>query len=121
MIDPGKMRNRILFQAFNGDVDDLGDIRDDDPKNWRNVRTVWAAIDPVSGREFYEAEQSQSQVTHKIRCRYFPIRCRYFPDAETAQPILRILYHRRIFQIVSIIDWEERHESYLIMAKELVR
>lgn len=111
MIDPGKMRNRILFQAFNGDVDDLGDIRDDDPQNWRNVRTVWAAIDPVSGREFYEAEQSQSQVTHKIRCRYFS-------GAETAQ---RILFRDRVFQIISILDWEERHESFLIMAKELVR
>ena len=111
MIDPGKMRHRILFQAFNGDVDDLGDIRDDDPANWRNVRTVWAAIDPVSGREFYAAEQSQSQVTHKIRCRYFP-------GAETAQ---RILFRDRVFQIISILDWEERHESFLIIAKELVR
>ena len=110
MIDPGKMRHRISVQTYNGDLDEHGDIRDDAAENWTTDRTVWAAIDPISGREFYAAEQSQSQVTHKIRCRYFP-------GLKTAQ---RLVYSGRIFEIASVIDWEDRHESYLIMAKELV-
>lgn len=111
MIDPGKMRHRITVQQFNDQVDTHGDIRDDEDTNWSAFTTVWAAIDPISGREFYAAEQSQSQVTHKIRCRYFP--------GLTTE--MRISYSGRIFEIVSAIDWEERHESYLIMAKELVQ
>lgn len=110
MIDAGKMRHKVTLQQYNKTVDSHGDVRDDDELNWKDVRSFWAAIDPVSGREFYEADQSQSQVTHKIRCRFFP-------GLKTEQ---RLVYHGRIFEIVSVIDWELRHESYLIMAKELV-
>lgn len=109
MIDPGKMRHQIVFQKFNGTVDSSGDIRDDLDSNWTGYRTVHAAVDPISGRELYQAEQSQSEITHKIRCRYF----------AGATHDMRILMGTRKFKIISIIDWEERHESYLIMAKEL--
>lgn len=108
--DPGKFRHRVAVQSFNRTVDAAGDIRDDLPENWSTVRLIWAAIDPVSGREFYEAEQSQSEVTHKIRCRWFP-------GLRTDQ---RLNLRGRIFEIVSAINWGERNEEYLIMAKELV-
>lgn len=110
MIDPGKMRHRISFQQFSGTLDSYGDPLLDDDSNWDNVATVWAAIDPISGREFYAAEQSQSEVSHKVRCRYLA-------GLDTA---MRIIYGKRKFKIISIIDWEERHESLLIMCKELV-
>lgn len=110
MIDPGKMRHRITFQSFTGLQDDYGDPLQSDDSNWDPVATLWAAIDPISGREFYAAEQSQSEVSHKIRCRY----------RSGLTTAMRIKYGKRIFQIVSIIDWEERHESLLIMCKELV-
>ena len=74
------------------------------------MATTWAAIDPVSGRELYAAEQSQSEVTHKVRLRYRP-------GLTTA---MRISRGKRRFKILSIIDWEERHESLLMMCKELV-
>lgn len=110
MFDSGKMRHRITFQQYDGTVDQDGDVRDDEDGNWTDVRSTWAAIDPVSGREFYAAEQSQSEVTHKIRCRYFS-------GLNTA---MRIVHQGRKYRIISVIDWELRHESFLIMAKELV-
>ena len=110
MFDPGKLRHRVTFQRYNGTVDDNGDVRDDVEENWENVRTTWAAIDPVSGREFYAAAQSASEVTHKIRCRYF----------SGLSPSWRIRYRDRTFHIISVIDWEMRNESYLIMVKELM-
>ena len=109
MFDSGKMRHRITFQQYNGMVDEYGDVRDDAEENWDDFRTTWAAIDPVSGREFYAAEQSQSEVTHKIRCRYF----------DGVKAGMRIVHKDRKYHIVSVIDWEMRHESFLIMAKEL--
>lgn len=110
MIDPGKMRHRITFQSFSGAVDTFGDPLHGSEDQWNDVATVWAAIDPVSGREFYAAEQSQSEVTHKVRCRYRP-------GLTTA---MRIKLGARLFEIVSIINWEERGESLLLMCKELV-
>lgn len=110
MIDPGKMRHRITFQRFTGSLDDYGDPLQADDSHWADVATVWAAIDPISGREFYAAEQSQSEVSHKVRCRY----------RSGLNTAMRINFGKRRFSIISIIDWEERHESLLIMCKELV-
>lgn len=110
MIDPGKMRHRVTFQRFSGTQDGFGDPLQADDANWTDAATLWAAIDPISGREFYAAEQSQSEVSHKVRCRYRA-------GLDTA---MRIVCGSRRFKIISIIDWEERHESLLIMCKELV-
>ena len=110
MFDPGKLRHKVTFQRYNGTVDQYGDVRDDVEENWEDVRTTWAAIDPISGREFYAAAQSASEVTHKIRCRYF----------QGLSAAWRIRYKDRVFHIVSVIDWEMRNESYLIMVKELM-
>lgn len=110
MIDPGKMRHRITFQRFSGALDDFGDPLQTDDDNWADVATTWAAIDPISGREFYAAEQSQSEVSHKIRCRYRT-------GLDTA---MRITYGKRRFKIISLIDWEERHESLLLMCREVL-
>ena len=49
-------------------------------------------------------------MTHKIDCRYKP--------GLTTD--MRVRLGSRRFGIVSIIDWEERHESLLIMCRELV-
>lgn len=111
MTDPGKYRNRITFQAFDGTTDQYGDVRTDDDANWEDVKTVWACINPLSGKEFFAAEQSQSEVTHKISCRY----------AEGITTAMRITHKGRKFHIVSVIDWENRHKELLILAKELVR
>lgn len=141
MIDPGKYRHRVTFQRYNGTVDRYGDVRDDVDENWEDFKTTRVAIDPLSGKEFYAAEQSQSEVTHKIRCRFFqglqagmriccPAGKQYDCIAGSAQSGIAIINSdpgdhteemRRIFRIISVIDWEERHESFLIMAKELVR
>lgn len=110
MIDVGKMRHRITFQRFDGERDGYGDPLEADDAHWTDVATTWAAIDPISGREFYAAEQSQSEVTHKVRLRYRP-------GLTTA---MRISWEGRLLKILSIIDWEERHESLLLMCKELV-
>ena len=31
----------------------------------------------------------------------------------------RVLYGSRVFRILSVIDWEERHESLLLMVQEV--
>lgn len=111
MIDPGKMRHLITFQRFAGEPDSFGDPLLTEDSEWESMATVWAAIDPISGKEFYAAEQSQSEVSHKVRCRY----------RNGINTAMRIKFGERRFAILSVIDWEERHESLLIMCKEYVR
>lgn len=109
MIDAGKLRHRVLLQSCTGTVDDYGDPLYSDDDQWTTEAAVWAAIDPVSGKEFYAAEQAQSSVSHKIRLRY----------RQGVSTAWRVLYGSRVFRILSVIDWEERHESLLLMAQEI--
>lgn len=109
MIDAGRLRHRVLLQRCTGAVDDYGDPLYSDDDQWTTEAAVWAAIDPVSGRELYAAEQAQSAVSHKIRLRY----------RQGVSAAWRVLYGNRVFRILSVIDWEERHESLLLMAQEI--
>jgi SPP1 family predicted phage head-tail adaptor len=37
---------------------------------WTNVATVWAAARPITGREFFAAGETRSEVSVKFRIRY---------------------------------------------------
>lgn len=109
MLDAGKLRHRVVVQRYAGQTDDYGDMGRQEDKNWRTVCILWAAVDPISGKEFYAAEQAQSEVTHKVRTRY----------RGGIRPGMRLLLGQRRLYIRSVIDWEERHESLLLMAQEV--
>lgn len=65
----GKLRHRVTIQKNTPVKDyDSGDWVD----NWSDVATVWAAIEPLSAREFIAAQSTQSKVTARIVIRYRP-------------------------------------------------
>lgn len=109
MTDAGQLRHRVQIQEYVGGTDGYGDMRRADEASWRTVAAVWAAVDPVSGREFYAAEQAQSAVSHKVRIRY----------ARGIRPGMRVCLGERRLHIQAVIDWQERHESLLLMAQEV--
>lgn len=71
----GRLRHRVRIERLaylldsNGDVwqdPDTGETRQD----WVPVATVWAAVEPVSAREFMQSQATQAQVTARIVIRY---------------------------------------------------
>lgn len=67
MIEAGKLRHRVVIQE---------QVETQDVSNgainvsWRDVATVWAAIEPLSAREFVAAQAESSKVTTRITIRY---------------------------------------------------
>lgn len=41
-------------------------------ESWAPLATVWAAVEPLNGREYFAASSAQSEVTTRIRIRYRP-------------------------------------------------
>ena len=110
-IDPGQLRHRVTFQAYDGAVDAYGDPMPEDDAHWTPVATVSASIDALRGRDFFAAEQAQSEVTHKLICRY----------RAGITSAMRIVMGDRRFDIVPPVrDPEERHQYLVLMVKELV-
>lgn len=82
-LDAGKLRHRVTIQRPAQSRDSSGDVR----VSWLDVATVWAAVEPLSVREFIAGQSMQSQVTARITVRY--------RDGLSAD--MRILFRDRIY------------------------
>ena len=78
-----------------------------EPK-WVQVAEFYASIEPVAGREYFQAQQVQNSTTHRIRCRYRP-------GINSKQ---QIRFRGRTFELQSVLNLEERNEWLEIMAVE---
>ena len=105
-MDIGKLRHRIELQEKTTGRDSFGS----EVEQWNTKATVWASVEPIAGREYFLAQQVQSEVTHRIRIRYY----------AGLQSDWRIRFGTKLFDILSIIDFEERHVEMQIMCKEFV-
>jgi SPP1 family predicted phage head-tail adaptor len=79
-------------------------------ESWSTDRTTSASIDPLRGREFFAEKRVQGDVTHHIRLRHSP--------GLTKRN--RIRFRGRVFNLVEVINSQERGISHECMATEVV-
>jgi len=102
----GDLRHRITIQQPVESSNTFGEVE----KTWQDIATVWASIEPLRGREYFDSQQINAEVTTRIRIRYRP----------GIKPKMRVVYGERIFDIQSVIDVEERHKEIHLMCKEVM-
>lgn len=105
-MNPGDMRHRITFQRLVETANEVGET----VQGLEDYATVWASIEPTTGREYYEAQKIQPELTYKITIRYL----------KGITPGMTIKYKDRVFQITSIINPQERNERFEVMCTEKV-
>ena len=100
----GEMKHRVIVQtpSRNDDGYGGGEIV------WTDAFEAWVSIEPVSGREYYEAMAIQNQITHRIKTRY----------RSDITPDMRILYGERVYEIEAVIDISARHRFLEILCGE---
>lgn len=102
----GKLRHRITLQKQVNTVNDYGAA----VTTWKNVATVWADVRPLSGHEYFSAQQVQSEVTTQIWLRYL----------DGIMPTMRVKLGKRTLEIVSVLNMQERNVSLQLMCKEVI-
>lgn len=102
----GQLRHRITFQRKAKVQNEYGE----EIADWVDVASVWASVNPISGREFFAAEAVNSEVTHKINMRY---RSGITPD-------MRVKFKERYFQIIVVMNLQEKNVELQLLCKELV-
>lgn len=102
----GDLRHRITIQTPAETSDTDAGLA----ANWTDVATVWASINPISGREYFTAQETASIVTHRVRMRY----------RTGIRPEMRLEFGQRYFRIDTIIDRDERRRELEIMCHEVV-
>lgn len=105
-INPGEFRHIITFQEMEERKNQFGEMT----KVWVDKFSTRAGIYPLSGKEFFTADKENSEISHKINIRYRP-------DINQK---MRIIFEGRVFNIESIINFQERNILIQIMAKELL-
>jgi len=100
----GNLRHRVIIQHL---VETLDEYKTP-TITWQDYATVWASVEPIRGREYIELQNTNSELTVRIRIRYLP----------GVTNDMRVLYGSRVFNIQSVIDINERHREMELMCIE---
>jgi SPP1 family predicted phage head-tail adaptor len=74
-IEAGRLRHRVRIEQLENLLDSNGAVIQDEEtgqlaQEWAEVATVWAAIEPLSAREFIQSQATQSQITARVIIRF---------------------------------------------------
>ena len=105
-MDIGKLRHRIIFQQLSNSKNEYGEPVEE----WLDIKTVWAEIKPVGGKQFFAAKQINAEISHNIYIRY----------RNSLSSSMRIKFKERIFEILYIMNVNESNTLMQIYCKELV-
>lgn len=99
----GKLRHRVTIQTYSESTNSYGETS----KSWSDQATVWASVEPLSGRELEYAQQVHAQTTTKIVMRWRSI--------STKQ---RISFNGQTYEILSVLNPEERNIKAVCLCVE---
>lgn len=114
MISPGELRHRADILAPPTATNAYGE--QDDTAEWTLFKTVWAAVEPLKGRELLSAQQINTvkQINSEITVR---IKMWYVPGIKAK---MRIRVRCQVFEIVGPpIDINLAHRELELMCKEV--
>jgi len=99
----GELRHRVIIQQKYVTQDAEGITTE----SWADIATVWAAIEPLRGREFFDAAAVNAEVTTRIRIRY----------RSGIVPAMRVVYGSQVYEIESVIDVGGRRRELELLCK----
>lgn len=101
----GNLRHEVAIQSRSTSQDEFGQP----VETWSTVATVWASIDPISGREFIGKSGEAAQVSHRVVMRHTAV-----------TPAHRILFGSRVFDVQHVGNYRERNEFLELLCAERV-
>ncbi|KPK67833.1 MAG: hypothetical protein AMJ84_12260 [Acidithiobacillales bacterium SM23_46] len=105
-MDAGKLRHKIQLQTASSVRSRSGSKR----KSYTVYATIWAAIEPLSGRELEQAHILNRELTHKVTIRYRS-------GVEAAH---RVKFGARIFDVNASRNLFEQNRWLELLCKELL-
>lgn len=100
----GQLRHRITIQNATVAQDAYGEPI----KTWGAFATLWAAAEPLTGREYFAGQQEQTGVSVRFRIR----------DYAGITPLMRVSWDSRIFDIENVINDPTNRREIHLMCRE---
>lgn len=105
-MDIGRTNKRVSFCRFVEEKNEMNQTT----QVLKKIRTVWASVEPKSGREYIEAEKEHPELTYIITTRYM----------DDVTPDMFIQHKQRLFNIRSIRNIRENNEMLEISCTEKI-
>jgi SPP1 family predicted phage head-tail adaptor len=105
-INAGMLDKRITIQYQSKMQDSYGS----EVITWTDLKTVWANVKPLSGREYNTAKQLYSESTTKITIRYRT-------GLDTS---MRFFYNNKYYYILNVVNSDEKNEELVLLCKEVI-
>lgn len=97
-MNPGKLNKRVTLLRYEDAAADNGLTEQKLVPAIKNK--IWAAVEPVNGREYYEEMKYKNDDTVKFTIRY----------RAGIENYMLVLYGDKLFKIESVVDPAEKHE-----------
>ncbi|MDG6880951.1 Bacteriophage head-tail adaptor [Phocoenobacter uteri] len=104
-MDIGRLRHRVTLKKQVNTQNDYGAAT----QEWIDIATVWAGVEPISGKEYFSSQHLNSEVSIKIVIRYL----------EGVLPTSQVVFKNRKFEVVSVLNYREHNRMLQLMCKEL--
>ncbi|NSW92316.1 MAG: phage head closure protein [Firmicutes bacterium] len=101
----GLLRRKVAIQKLVEVKDPLsGELK----KDWADFATVWGSIEDLAGREFFDAQQVNSEITTRVKIRY----------RKDIKATMRIICDDRVLEIAAPpIDPDGRKRELYLLCK----
>ena len=106
-MDAGRLTKRVTLET---PTITRGTSFKEPVESWATFATVWAAVEPLSGRELLANRQVENEVSTRIRIRY----------RAGVLPKMRAKLGARVYRIDAVIDREEAHRELELLCVEVV-
>jgi len=97
----GKLRHRVQLQYPSDTRDAHGGIT----RSWSTSATVWASVEPLTGRELLDAQQVESQSDTRVRIRYY----------QGIAPKWRVQHGQHVYNVLHVGDVDVRNREMLLL------
>jgi SPP1 family predicted phage head-tail adaptor len=105
-MEAGRLRHRVTIKSKSVTRDTFGG----ETVSWTTTATVWAAVEPLTGREWLEGKQAAADVTTRIRMRY----------RSGISPEMQAVYGAHTYDILAVIQPEENRREIQLMCREVI-
>lgn len=101
----GRLRHRITLERLTNSDDEYGEPT----SSYEVYGSFWAAVESLSGRELWQAQQVKATTTHRVTMRY----------VTGVAPGMRVIHKARTLEIDSVVDVGERTRELQLMCTEV--
>lgn len=105
-MEAGQLRHRVTIQTATETANGFGEL----VRSWATYATVWAAVEPLSGREYLQGRQVQGSVTTKIRIR----------ERSGVTERMRVSWGSHTYDIEAVLRDPTNAREIVLMCSEVV-